>query len=81
MEPARRAEEVTARLHRERGGKLYREGRFEEAAARYTQALEHTPGEPALLANRSVAVLKAGRPHDALTDAQVSHCSQLSPFR
>jgi Flp pilus assembly protein TadD len=72
---------VTARLHRERGGKLYREGRFEEAAARYTQALQHTPDDPTLLANRSVAVLNAGRPHDALVDAQVSHCSQLSPLR
>jgi len=26
-------------------------------------------------------VLNAGRPHDALVDAQVSHCSQLSPLR
>ncbi|KAI3428659.1 hypothetical protein D9Q98_007482 [Chlorella vulgaris] len=55
-----------------RGDEAFREGRYEEAYARYTAALEEDEAHAPTLSNRSLAALKLGRPEDALEDAEAA---------
>lgn len=49
----------------ERGNRMYREGRYEEAAAAYQRALDRGRSEPALHYNMGTALLALGRHVDA----------------
>lgn len=43
------------------GNQLFKEGKYESAVERYTQALQLDPDSPVILANRAMALLKLSR--------------------
>ena len=50
---------------------------FEAAVAKYTEALKYAPTNKFILGNRSAALLKLGKPTEALIDAELA--SEHSP--
>ena len=60
-----------------RGNRSYAEGKFEDAAAHYTEALSWLPGESTLYCNRSAAFFELGRQEQALRDA--TKAASISP--
>ena len=58
-----------------RGNLAYKSGKYEEATALYTAALELDPKNVIYYSNRSAAYLSAGMPEQALKDAK--KCSSI----
>jgi tetratricopeptide (TPR) repeat protein len=52
-------------LHIERGNAYYHLGRYEDAIAAWRRALETSPGNPEVLTNTAVALVKLGRIEEA----------------
>ena len=67
--PAENPASAQAASLRAEGSEAYRDGRHGRAEDLYTRALALTPGEAALLSNRSAARLQLGRAAAALEDA------------
>ncbi|RWS24712.1 dnaJ subfamily C member 7-like protein, partial [Leptotrombidium deliense] len=59
------------------GNKLYKEGRYNEALKRYSEAIEICPDMVAYYGNRCACLLMMGRISEALEDAQ--KCIKLDP--
>jgi len=52
------------------GNELFKSGKWEEAYTKYTEAIESAPTSAVLYANRSAALLKAGRVDEAIADGR-----------
>jgi tetratricopeptide (TPR) repeat protein len=73
-----------AELAKERGNAAVKVGRWEEAEQCYSEALAANPSLFAAANNRALALLRLGRPSEAVVDcnmvcADVSVCARLLP--
>ncbi|KAH9584300.1 hypothetical protein LSM04_008310 [Trypanosoma melophagium] len=66
-----------ARQKKEEGNTLFKEDKFPEAVAAYTEAIKRNPSEHTSYSNRAAAYLKLGAYSEALADAE--KCISLKP--
>ncbi|KEG10080.1 stress-induced protein sti1 [Trypanosoma grayi] len=66
-----------AQQKKEEGNALFKEDKFPEAVAAYTEAIKRNPAEHTTYSNRAAAYLKLGAYNEALADAE--KCIEIKP--
>lgn len=66
-----------AKQKKEEGNELFKQDKFPEAVAAYTESIKRDPSEHTAYSNRAAAYLKLGAYNDALKDAE--KCLEIKP--